>query len=62
MKAITLNVKLTDNEAWQLAQFVKRITFSAVKDHAENDENAHTMLYALDQIKGALAQQGYAPQ
>jgi hypothetical protein len=69
MKHITLTVELTDVEAWELAQFIKRVRFDQCRElteswqsRSEREEQAYRMLYALDQVAGALKLVGYAPR
>jgi cytochrome c len=69
MKHITLTVELTDAEAWDLAQFIKRIRFDQCyelteswRSRSDREEQAYRMLYALDQVGGALKLVGYAPR
>jgi hypothetical protein len=66
---VRLDVELTDNEAYELAQFIKRVRFDQVRELTESgqsreqrDDQAYRMLYALDQVGGALRNVGYAPR
>jgi hypothetical protein len=69
MKHITITVELTDPAAWDLAQFIKRVRFDQCYEltdcgqlRAEREEQTYRMLYALDQVGGALKLAGYAPR
>jgi hypothetical protein len=69
MKHLTITVGLTDTEAWELAQFIKRVRFDQCleltdswQSRPKRDEQAYRMLYALDQVAGALKLAGYAPR
>jgi hypothetical protein len=69
MKHITLTVELTDAEAWELAQFIKRVRFDQCyelteswRSRSEREEQAYRMLHALDQVAGVLTAVGYAPR
>jgi hypothetical protein len=62
MKEITIAVTLTESEAWQYAQFLKRVCFSHYRASAANDGEAYTMVYAGEKIREALREQGYAPR
>jgi hypothetical protein len=69
MKHLAITVGLTDAEAWELAQFTKRVRFDQCfeltdswQSSSERDEQAYRMLYALDQVAGALKLAGYAPR
>jgi len=66
---VRLAVELTDSEAMELAQFIKRLRFDQVVELTESGQSregrqnqAHRMMYALDQVGGALQQVGYAPR
>jgi hypothetical protein len=62
MKEIEIQVVLTDQQAWEFAQFLKRVCFSDYRDHAASDEEAYHMVNAGERIRSALAEQGYAPR
>jgi hypothetical protein len=59
---VRITCNLTDDQAWQLAQFVKRIGFNDVRANATNDDEAYHMLDAIDQLQRALAAEGYNPR
>ena len=61
---VTITVALTEEEAWEFAQFLKRVTW---RDYAElcapHDEVApHLMENAGVKIQKVLAEAGYAPR
>ena len=60
--SITLNVVLTDDEAWNLAQFLKRVGFSDFRGNAQTDDEAYAMRDAADRVAIALKEAGYAPR
>lgn len=62
MKDITIIVTLTDEEAWQYAQFLKRVCFGDYRDRATSDDEAHEMLGAGEKIREALSEQGHDPR
>ena len=62
MKTIEINVTLTDAQAWEFAQFLKRVCFSDYRGHATSDAEAYHMVHAGERIRSALADQGYAPR
>jgi hypothetical protein len=62
MKTIEIHVTLTDAEAWELAQFFKRVCFSDYRSCATSDAEAYHMRDAGEQIRRALAEHGYAPR
>jgi hypothetical protein len=59
---IEITVILTDAQAWQLAQFLKRVCFSDYRGHATSDDEAYHMVDAGERVRSALAKQGYAPR
>ena len=62
MEEIEIQVVLTDEQAWEFAQFLKRVCFSDYRSHAMSDEEAYQMVNAGERIRGALAEAGYAPR
>ena len=61
-KTIEITVILTDAQAWQFAQFLKRACFSDYRSHATSEAEAYQMIDAGEHIRRALANQGYAPR
>jgi hypothetical protein len=59
---VEITVILTDAQAWQFAQFLKRACFSDYRSHATSDTEAYQMIDAGEHIRRALANQGYAPR
>ena len=59
---VEITANLTDAQAWQFAQFLKRACFSDYRGHATSDEEAYRMIDAGEHIRRALADQGYAPR
>lgn len=59
---IHIRCELTDDQAWQLAQFCKRVGFSDVHANAGSDTEAYGMLDAINQLRHALAEAGYDPR
>jgi len=62
MKTVEIKVVLTDTQAWDFAQFLKRVCFSEYRNNATSDDEAYRMRDAGEQIRSALAEQGYAPR
>lgn len=62
MKTIQITVVLTETEAWEYAQFLKRVCFSDYRGCATSDAEAQHMMDAGEHIRRALADQGYAPR
>lgn len=61
-KTEQITVELTIFQAEELAQFVKRVTWSQVRQNATGDDEADQMIQALGLIQKALAEVGYAPR
>jgi hypothetical protein len=57
-----LLVELQTEEAWALAELLKRISYSDYRALAVDDDEAETMRDAGERIRAALARQGYAPR
>ena len=62
MKTVEITVTLTDAQAWEFAQFLKRVCVSDYRAHATFDDEAYVMCDAGEQIRRALAEAGYAPR
>jgi hypothetical protein len=62
METLQITVVLTETEAWQFAQFLKRVCFSDYRGCATSDAEAYHMRDAGELIRSALASQGYAPR
>jgi hypothetical protein len=62
MKSVDIHVTLTDAQAWEFAQFLKRVYFSDYRSHATCDAEAYRMVEAGELIRQALADRGYAPR
>lgn len=61
-KPVTITVELTDAEAWQYAQFLKRAGWRDYRGNATTDDEAYLMRDAGYKIQTALAEAGYAPR
>lgn len=59
---IEITVALDDTQAWQYAQFLKRVCFSDYERRATSEQEAYTMLDAGEKIREALREKGYAPR
>ncbi|HWM70681.1 MAG TPA: hypothetical protein VNO35_29195 [Steroidobacteraceae bacterium] len=62
MKTVEIKVVLTDAQAREYAQFLKRVCFSEYRTNATCDQEAYRMRDAGELIRQALAEQGYAPR
>lgn len=61
-KRTELPVRLADDEALALAQFLKRAGFSQFRAMAVSDDEAYLMVYAASQVARALADVGFSPR
>lgn len=66
---ITITAELSEDQAWQLAQFCKRSTFGqfyelteAHLSEEERQQRAYQMIVGVEAIQRALADQGYSPR
>lgn len=59
---ITIQLTLSDAEAWAIAQLCKRITWSDLRSNAVNDGEAYHMMDAINKLQRAMAETGYAPR
>lgn len=61
-KPVTFTVHLFDQQALALAQFIKRIPWSDIRQNALDDDEAYNMRDCLDQVRKALQEAGYDPR
>jgi hypothetical protein len=57
-----LTVQLNDVQAWNLAQFVKRVCWTDIRSCAVDDDEAYAMRDAIDRLQIALREAGFAPR
>ena len=62
MEHVIVTVELDPEQAWALAQLVKRIGWADCRSLAEDDEQTRQMIQATDRVRAALAAAGYAPR
>lgn len=62
MQDIEIRVVLNERQAFEYAQFLKRATFEDYRTRARSDDEAYVMIAAGEQIREALAEQGFAPR
>jgi len=58
---ICLMVPLSEQEAWDLAQFLKRAGFADFRSNAIDDEEAYRMQAVAQKLRSNLATIGYNP-
>lgn len=61
-REVVLSCHLSDGEAWNLAQFFKRVGFSDFRNNAQDNDEAYAMRDAADRVAVALKEAGYAPR
>jgi hypothetical protein len=59
---VKITVVFTDVQAEALAQFVKRIGWSEIRQNATGDDEADKMRDCLGVLQKALQEVGYAPR
>lgn len=57
-----VTVTLTNEEAWALAELVKRIGWQELRQNAANENEAYTMRDAVSRLQGALSEAGFSPR
>jgi hypothetical protein len=62
MSHVTLDLTLPTQEAWALAELVKRAGYSDYRALAADADEAHAMQDAAERLRAALADAGYAPR
>jgi hypothetical protein len=55
-------MELEPAQALALAQFVKRVRWTEVRQNAVGDDEADLMMDAMNEVAKALAAVGYAPR
>ena len=59
---VIITVELEAEQAWALAQLVKRIGWSDCRSLAESEEQTCLMIQAAERVRAALAAAGHAPR
>ncbi len=62
MEHVIVTIELNTEQAWALAQLVKRIGWADCRSLAEDDEQTRQMIQATERVRAALAAAGYAPR
>ena len=62
MDHVTITVELDAEQAWALAQLLKRIGWSDCRALAEDEEQTRLMIAATERVRAALADVGVAPR
>jgi hypothetical protein len=59
---VEVRMELEPAQALALAQFVKRVRWTEVRQNAVGDDEADLMMDAMNEVAKALAAVGYAPR
>lgn len=59
---ICLSVSLSEQEAWDFAQFLKRIGYADFRSQAVNDEEAYRILAVAEMFRANLKGLGIDPR
>jgi hypothetical protein len=59
---VTVRIELDAEQAWALAQLVKRIGWADCRGLAEDQAQTRLMIEATERVRRALAEVGYAPR
>ncbi|KAB0670596.1 hypothetical protein F6V30_07945 [Oryzomonas sagensis] len=59
---VQFSVDMTEQEAWALAQFIKRSRWQQYRDNAVDEEDAYNMMDALSAVRDALAKIKFSPR
>lgn len=62
MANVDVTVQLSGIEAWDLAQFLKRVGFDQFYVNAQDTDEAYRMMFAAKKVRNALAEVGFAPR
>lgn len=61
-KHIIVTLNLSPLQAQALAQLVKRIGWTELRQNAQDDEEAYDMRNAVQELQNALGEAGYNPR
>ncbi|MDF9722833.1 hypothetical protein P4S07_024070 [Serratia marcescens] len=59
---VTVTTELTQSQALALAQFVKRLTWSAIQACAVDEDETYEMRDAVNLLQKSLAEAGFSPR
>ncbi|AFY93117.1 DUF7706 family protein [Chamaesiphon minutus] len=59
---LLLEIELTDEQAYALAQYLKRVQFDDFRRRAINEDDAYLMQNAASEVRKALSDAGYDPR
>ena len=58
----TIAIELDENEAWDLAQLFKRITWNGVEECAVDKAETQSMIDVIQNAREQMAKQGISPR
>jgi hypothetical protein len=61
-KIITVPLAINEDEAWALAQFVKRVTWSEMRACAQDEAETELIRAGITSLQTALKDAGFAPR
>lgn len=59
---VRFELELTEQEAEDIAQFLKRAGLSDYRSNAVDQEEAYRMLHVAEKIRAILAEKGFSPR
>ncbi|MEL5366326.1 MULTISPECIES: DUF7706 family protein [Serratia] len=59
---MTVTTELTQSQALELAQFVKRLTWSEIQACAVDEDETYEMRDAVNLLQKSLAEAGFSPR
>ena len=62
MNSVTVTLNLDAGNAWALAQFLKRVGWTEIRQNAVDDTEAYDMRDAIAALQKALADAGISPR
>lgn len=61
-KIVDILLELDEEQAFALAQFVKRVGFVEMRSNAVDDQEAYLIRDAVDRVRIGLTNAGFAPR
>ena len=59
---MNISVELSDQDARDIAEFLKRLSWSEIRACAVDEGETYRMRDALEKVRASLAEQGVAPR